>query len=1296
MKKMKRIFAVSLAMMLTIQMLPSSLFTIHAIAPVSGNEYVSVKAENASSAKASKFNEELQVEEALASHALNIVVKVDGSIMESTTVSFNEYDPGRTVVEALNGYEITSATLDGAKFDVNGTLISFTPNVDESKDLVINVAKIAKEEKGKAISMARGWFSDYEVQFYVNGRRLQTDYVDQGEVPAYKGVPTRSYGEFVGWATELNSKNYIPKGQALPEATGDKTYYAIFEGTSYFYFVLPGKSNTSTNARDYMYAGSGKTIIIDQFGTSHRLYDNSQNEIAQYIVSTPNDAAIRNGLAAYYDGKNGREKYDDSWTYEVQWSTYSLSGGSVDENYVMFDEATRVHVDAKITVNTNTKRTISYRVENPDGNIITQSTTHLLNDRVGINESVKPTGTFTTDSYRYDAQKQKDGITYQFDGWYTNQAFNTKAPAFIEVDDSATYYGRYVTSTRSLTFDANGGQFNDGTSMQLANHKAGDTARLTSVPKKVGYKFDGWVRDDNLNDLVATATSVKMPDYDLTLSAKWKLDSDKWFDVTYEDGRGNKVVKKDLALANNEVDVLAFDGNELNFQVESGKYFTEWKLTSGNAEHTNNKIKFKDSDVTLTAQYGDLYNIYFYANLKNDEILELVNDNDYMSGDVYSLPEYDGDHDASGNHNFLGWTTNPQLLKELSNKEGVVNKSENVEELKKVENGFVANGSNVTFANDDIELYAIWANKQAVGVEVSYTVEFYKDNVLVSGDTITHSDYVLSTEIKQLPFVTAVDQNKYEADGYVYSSITPAVVLNQMIPDQSVIKVNYTKDPLKWFTVTYKAGTHGTGTDFVQTDKARENDAVAVVAYADTNFKVEKGYTFVGWEVTSGGVTLSNDSFTMGTSDVVLTAKYEKLDFKYSVHYYYDDKEDTSLTVTKEVAFDTKITTYDKQEKVGFALDYVEGLPLTVGVEEDKNIIHVYYAKDVNGDKIPDKYQKEVTFKVVNGAWNDETTTNVKAIVNLVDADGKYAVDGKATLTDVIPAVGNKADATYEGYVFERMEPTVKAGDKVADNTVITLYYDVDANKDVIADKYQAVVSFQAINGTVSIEETYVTLFDEQGNYAVEGTGYLQADQIPTATANAGFDQTSLVWLSGEPTQSTLISKDSIFTVAFSEIVVVPTTPVTPTPTLPLPIPAVPAPAPAPASTPVPPVVEDVENKETPKANLGSWAMINLIATTGTVLLGLFILLAKRRKEEENEENETPEEKKRNLWLRILTTLIAVASVIAFLLTEDMTLKMALFDKWTIAMVVLFAVQAVAFIFARRWKEVKQENTSNR
>ena len=64
-------------------------------------------------------------------------------------------------------------------------------------------------------------------------------------------------------------------------------------------------------------------------------------------------------------------------------------------------------------------------------------------------------------------------------------------------------------------------------------------------------------------------------------------------------------------------------------------------------------------------------------------------------------------------------------------------------------------------------------------------------------------------------------------------------------------------------------------------------------------------------------------------------------------------------------------------------------------------------------DGTPDKYQVKVTYKVVNGAWNDESIDNVVTYLEKYK-DGIMAADGIATLGDTIPTVGDKPATGYE------------------------------------------------------------------------------------------------------------------------------------------------------------------------------------------------------------------------------------------------------------------------------------------
>ena len=134
------------------------------------------------------------------------------------------------------------------------------------------------------------------------------------------------------------------------------------------------------------------------------------------------------------------------------------------------------------------------------------------------------------------------------------------------------------------------------------------------------------------------------------------------------------------------------------------------------------------------------------------------------------------------------------------------------------------------------------------------------------------------------------------------------------------------------------------------------------------------------------------------------------------------------------------------------------------------------------------------------------------------------------------------------------------------------------------------------------------------------------------------------------------------------------------------------------------PKEEKVEKEKTPKARPEKfWALINLICAIVTVLFGLLLLISKRHKNKDDEEDETKDqtttnedeekeqEKKRGAFTRVLAVLIAILSVVFFLVTEDMSLRWTWTDQWTIWMVVIGLVQIVVFFVGRKWKNVDDD-----
>ncbi|MBR5231173.1 MAG: InlB B-repeat-containing protein [Clostridia bacterium] len=165
-------------------------------------------------------------------------------------------------------------------------------------------------------------------------------------------------------------------------------------------------------------------------------------------------------------------------------------------------------------------------------------------------------------------------------------------------------------------------------------------------------------------------------------------------------------------------------------------------------------------------------------------------------------------------------------------------------------------------------------------------------------------------------------------------------------------------------------------------------------------------------------------SLTIGAGNNVLTHYYEKKDVDYTVRYFYDGVEDPSQAVTGQAEYGSSITAYTEKEKDGFTLEKVENLPLVIGPLPEENVVNVYYATDVlhdgdeteapgdadsetGGDEIPDKYQKKVVFKVVNGTWADGTNADVLAIVTLKQ-NGVWSTQGEAALDVPVGMTANE------------------------------------------------------------------------------------------------------------------------------------------------------------------------------------------------------------------------------------------------------------------------------------------------
>ena len=357
-------------------------------------------------------------------------------------------------------------------------------------------------------------------------------------------------------------------------------------------------------------------------------------------------------------------------------------------------------------------------------------------------------------------------------------------------------------------------------------------------------------------------------------------------------------------------------------------------------------------------------------------------------------------------------------------------------------------------------------------------------------------------------------------------------------------------------------------------------------------------------------------------------------------------------------------------------------------------------------------------------------TVKAKSIV----PDGPDTPDEKKTGI----TVSDPSDSKYDGK--EHREVLTVQDTKTNDELVAEKDYSVTYSDDLV-NAGTVTITIEGIgNYTGSFTKTYeitkrsVTLtsatasktYDGQAltstSITVSGDGFVKGEG---ATYNVTGTQTevgnSANSFEYKLNENTLASNYDITKVVGTLTVTRDTTPVTPapTPTTPSVPPVVQRVVPTPTPVPEEKVEEEqmpkaepkeeekVEEDYTPKATQEYyWALINLICAIVTVLFGLLLLISKRHKDEDdeeeddetkqqattNEDEEQEQEKKRGLFTRVLAVLIAIVSVVFFLVTEDMSLAWTWTDQWTIWMVVIGLVQIVVFFVGRKWKNVDDDD----
>lgn len=223
------------------------------------------------------------------------------------------------------------------------------------------------------------------------------------------------------------------------------------------------------------------------------------------------------------------------------------------------------------------------------------------------------------------------------------------------------------------------------------------------------------------------------------------------------------------------------------------------------------------------------------------------------------------------------------------------------------------------------------------------------------------------------------------------------------------------------------------------------------------------GFTFSGW--TRDNVKAEN--FDMPAHNVEIHGSYRQNTHKYTINKHFYNEKDAEVKVdngTPQPAVENtavselyKADAKNQTDKDGKNYVYVSGLTkvtpnLEGGTLTKDVIIDLYYYLDVkggekpdeNGNGIPDAWEYRLTFKVLNGAWNDDWhgggNADFVTYVQCKDQNtGKpFKAEAVVVPATCIPEVGEKPNS---GYHAGSWNTTFDGKTLVKQDTVFTYTY---------------------------------------------------------------------------------------------------------------------------------------------------------------------------------------------------------------------------------------------------------------
>ena len=614
-----------------------------------------------------------------------------------------------------------------------------------------------------------------------------------------------------------------------------------------------------------------------------------------------------------------------------------------------------------------------------------------------------------TGSYVYEESQEKNGnneqtnyIEISEDGKITISA---SAPVgdysyIVRVTDTnttATTTAKMTISIKypSLTLNVNGGEISGtnvyypkyGTASVYSAEKGTEEIKM-NIPTKTGHTFVGWYTEASDGNQILTSdnigTGTEVSGY-MNTAKQWVMVEDKilyahWVANTYViKYNGNGATGGETKNSNHTYDVnknLTANGYERKYTVtynhnyenstninKTAEYsFAGWSDSENGKKIYNNE----QSVINLTTVANSTVNLYALWN----------------SSSVTYAPSRNG-------HIFAGWYSEADCKN-------------------KVSDGTYTPTKNIT-------LYAHWEIDESQTKELSYTVEYYKDGKVVSGDTQTETNTV---QILQ-PDTLTVNKDKINTSnkyvGYKLAKIevnTEEKDIPSIVNNGDVIKVYYVKNT----SVIVKYLEKG------NTDNLVLADEEIIEGYIGKDYTTEQkeieNYTFVE--------STNNTSGTM-TETPITVIYYYLQNTKVIVNHIDKNSGEMLKTITEEGKVGDEYTSKSDNFEGYVLVESPENT--TVTMAKDTITLNYYYVKVSEG--VIEKHVNIITGEILynelhegNEGTSYETTSKEFESYQMVTNKMYYLID-ENLLVELEKYTEEEQEELKEAYEVSTLEEII-------------------------------------------------------------------------------------------------------------------------------------------------------------------------------------------------------------------------------------------------------------------------------